>query len=173
MDWTDLRAAIARHGLRNSLLTAPMPTASAAQIAGNTESFEPPTSNVFVRRVLSEFVVVNRRLVAALQDHAVGRRAPATAGAARVAAGAPRRRRPEGDLSHGLGDPAEARAADGRRPRAFIDQSQSMNIFMANASAQADGHAHVRRRRGSDRDVLPARAPRSRRSCLRPVPTAT
>ena len=51
------------HGLRNSLLTAPMPTASSAQILGNTESFEPRTSNMYVRRVLSgEFVIVNKYL---------------------------------------------------------------------------------------------------------------
>lgn len=52
------------HGLRNSLTVAPMPTASTAQIQGNTESFEPFSSNLFTRRVLSgEFVVINRHLV--------------------------------------------------------------------------------------------------------------
>ena len=52
-----------KHGLRNSLLTAPMPTASSAQILGNTESFEPRTSNLYVRRVLSgEFVIINKYL---------------------------------------------------------------------------------------------------------------
>merc|ERR1712190_81808 len=56
-DWTALRAKIAEHGLRNSLLVAPMPTASTAQILGNNESFEPYTQNLYVRRVLSgEFV---------------------------------------------------------------------------------------------------------------------
>ena len=55
---------IAVHGLRNSLLLAPMPTASTAQILGNTESFEPYTQNLYVRRVLSgEFVQVNRHLL--------------------------------------------------------------------------------------------------------------
>merc|ERR1719164_401344 len=62
--WDDLRARIARHGLRNSLLVAPMPTASTAQILGNNESFEPYTQNLYVRRVLSgEFVQVNRHLL--------------------------------------------------------------------------------------------------------------
>ena len=57
-DWTRLRADIARHGLRNSLLLAPMPTASTAQILGNNESIEPYTSNIYSRRVLSgEFQV--------------------------------------------------------------------------------------------------------------------
>merc|ERR1712084_133526 len=55
---------IAKHGLRNSLLVAPMPTASTAQILGNNESFEPYTQNLYVRRVLSgEFVQVNKHLV--------------------------------------------------------------------------------------------------------------
>merc|ERR1712242_354730 len=65
-DWASLKAKIAQHGMRNSLLVAPMPTASTAQILGNNESFEPYTQNLYVRRVLSgEFVRVNRHL---LQD---------------------------------------------------------------------------------------------------------
>jgi ribonucleoside-diphosphate reductase alpha subunit len=63
-DWTTLKAKIGKHGLRNSLLVAPMPTASTAQILGNNESFEPYTQNLYVRRVLSgEFVQVNRHLL--------------------------------------------------------------------------------------------------------------
>merc|ERR1712151_1209484 len=63
-DWTGLKNKIAQHGLRNSLLVAPMPTASTAQILGNNESFEPYTQNLYVRRVLSgEFVQVNRHLL--------------------------------------------------------------------------------------------------------------
>mmetsp|Transcript_167265 Transcript_167265/g.296170 ORF Transcript_167265/g.296170 Transcript_167265/m.296170 type:complete len:815 (-) Transcript_167265:268-2712(-) len=63
-DWAGLKAKIAKHGLRNSLLVAPMPTASTAQILGNNESFEPYTQNLYVRRVLSgEFVQVNRHLL--------------------------------------------------------------------------------------------------------------
>merc|ERR1712186_160039 len=63
-DWAALKAKIAVHGLRNSLLVAPMPTASTAQILGNNESFEPYTQNLYVRRVLSgEFVQVNRHLL--------------------------------------------------------------------------------------------------------------
>ncbi|PIK48757.1 putative ribonucleoside-diphosphate reductase large subunit-like isoform X2 [Apostichopus japonicus] len=53
-DWKSLKAKIAKHGLRNSLLLAPMPTASTAQILGNNESIEPYTSNIYTRRVLSE-----------------------------------------------------------------------------------------------------------------------
>merc|ERR1712003_146819 len=63
-DWTGLKEQIVKHGLRNSLLVAPMPTASTAQILGNNESFEPYTLNLYVRRVLSgEFVQVNRHLL--------------------------------------------------------------------------------------------------------------
>nr|ADE80913.1 RR1 [Spodoptera litura nucleopolyhedrovirus]QHN73873.1 rr1 [Spodoptera litura nucleopolyhedrovirus]UQV25555.1 RR1 [Spodoptera litura nucleopolyhedrovirus]WML75093.1 ribonucleoside-diphosphate reductase large subunit [Spodoptera littoralis nucleopolyhedrovirus] len=63
-DWSMLKSKISKHGLRNSLLLAPMPTASTAQILGNNESFEPFTSNIYQRRVLSgEFQVVNRHLV--------------------------------------------------------------------------------------------------------------
>ena len=63
-DWTGLRARISRHGVVNSLLIAPMPTASTSQILGFNECFEPYTSNIYTRRVLSgEFIIVNPHLV--------------------------------------------------------------------------------------------------------------
>ncbi|GAA0542000.1 ribonucleoside-diphosphate reductase subunit alpha [Chitinophaga japonensis] len=63
-DWAALKAEIKQHGIRNSLLLAPMPTASTSQILGNNECFEPYTSNIYTRRVLSgEFVVVNKHLL--------------------------------------------------------------------------------------------------------------
>merc|ERR1712127_1081087 len=63
-NWTGLKEKIAKYGLRNSLMVAPMPTASTAQILGNNESFEPYTQNLYVRRVLSgELVQVNRHLL--------------------------------------------------------------------------------------------------------------
>jgi len=63
-NWTELKEKIAKHGLRNSLLVAPMPTASTAQILGNNESFEPYTQNLYVRRTLSgEFVQANKHLL--------------------------------------------------------------------------------------------------------------
>ncbi len=63
-DWDKLRRDVMKHGARNSLLVAPMPTASTSQILGNNESFEPFTSNIYTRRVLSgEFICVNRHLV--------------------------------------------------------------------------------------------------------------
>ena len=63
-DWKALKADIVRHGLRNSLLVAPMPTASTSQILGFNECFEPFTSNIYSRRTLAgEFVVINKYLV--------------------------------------------------------------------------------------------------------------
>ncbi|MHA7877773.1 MAG: ribonucleoside-diphosphate reductase subunit alpha [Bacteroidota bacterium] len=63
-DWEHLRREIKTHGVRNSLLVAPMPTASTSQIMGNNECFEPYTSNIYTRRVLSgEFIVVNKHLL--------------------------------------------------------------------------------------------------------------
>lgn len=63
-DWTTLRAKIKSYGVRNSLLMAPMPTASTSQILGNNECIEPVTSNIYTRRVLSgEFAMVNKHLV--------------------------------------------------------------------------------------------------------------
>jgi ribonucleoside-diphosphate reductase alpha chain len=63
-DWESLRREVMQHGVRNSLLVAPMPTASTSQILGNNECFEPYTSNIYTRRVLSgEFVIVNKHLL--------------------------------------------------------------------------------------------------------------
>ena len=63
-DWAALKAQIQKHGLRNSLLLAPMPTASTSQILGNNECFEPITSNIYTRRTLAgEFIMVNRYLI--------------------------------------------------------------------------------------------------------------
>jgi len=68
-DWYRLKDEVVKYGVRNSLLVAPMPTASTSQILGNNECFEPYTSNIYVRRVLSgEFVVVNKHLLKDLVD---------------------------------------------------------------------------------------------------------
>ena len=67
-NWTQLKLDLTTYGMRNSLLLAPMPTASTAQILSNTESFEPRTSNLYTRRVLAgEYVVVNKHL----QNHLI------------------------------------------------------------------------------------------------------
>ena len=68
-DWNDMKYKIITHGLRNSLLLAPMPTASTSQILGNNECFEPITSNIYTRRTLAgEFIMVNRYLIRDLID---------------------------------------------------------------------------------------------------------
>ena len=68
-DWSKLRKDVLKHGVRNSLLVAPMPTASTSQILGNNECFEPYTSNLYTRRVLSgEFIIVNKHLLKDLVD---------------------------------------------------------------------------------------------------------
>jgi ribonucleoside-diphosphate reductase alpha chain len=68
-NWTALKEKVAQFGVRNSLLVAPMPTASTSQILGNNECFEPYTSNIYTRRVLSgEFIVVNKHLLKDLVD---------------------------------------------------------------------------------------------------------
>lgn len=68
-DWDELKQKLAKHGLRNSLLVAPMPTASTSQILGNNECFEPYTSNIYSRRVLAgEFQIVNPHMLKDLVD---------------------------------------------------------------------------------------------------------
>ncbi len=68
-DWETLRSEVMTHGVRNSLLVAPMPTASTSQILGNNECFEPYTSNIYTRRVLSgEFIIVNKHLLKDLAE---------------------------------------------------------------------------------------------------------
>ena len=63
-DWDSLKKEVKKHGVRNSLLVAPMPTASTSQILGNNECFEPYTSNIYTRRTLSgEFIIVNKHLM--------------------------------------------------------------------------------------------------------------
>ena len=69
-NWDDLKNKIKKYGLRNSLLVAPMPTASTSQILGNNECFEPFTSNIYVRRTLAgEFIVVNKYLIRELIEY--------------------------------------------------------------------------------------------------------
>lgn len=72
LDWDSLRAKVRKYGLRNSLLIAPMPTASTSQILGNTECFEPVLTNIFTRRTLSgEYIVINKHLMRELRRYDV------------------------------------------------------------------------------------------------------
>ena len=68
LDWDSLKARVVQHGVRNSLLLAPMPTASTSQILGFNECFEPFTSNIYTRRTLAgEFIVINKYLMRDLE----------------------------------------------------------------------------------------------------------
>ena len=134
-DWAGLKAKIAEHGMRNSLLLAPMPTASTSQILGNNECFEPYTSNIYSRRVTSgEFAVVNPHLLKDLTDLGLWNSRMKN----RILA--------EGGSVQNIPEiPAELKAIyktvweikmrtliDFAAERgAFIDQSQSLNLFVA------------------------------------------
>lgn len=134
-DWAELKKSIAKHGIRNSLLVAPMPTASTAQILGNNESIEPYTSNIYSRRVLSgEFQVVNHHLLKdlterGLWDDGMKHKLIAHNGSVQQIDGIPddlkRLYKTVWELSQKtLIDMAAERGA-------YIDQSQSFNVHIA------------------------------------------
>jgi len=136
-NWDALKAKIAQHGLRNSLLVAPMPTASTAQILGNNESFEPYTQNLYVRRVLSgEFVQVNRHLLKdlierGLWDEDLRVQLVAQNGSVQ------RLPLPEDikELYKTVWEIKQRRVLDMAADRgAYIDQSQSLNIHMVDVT---------------------------------------
>lgn len=134
-DWTALKARIAVHGVRNSLLLAPMPTASTAQILGNNESFEPYTSNIYNRRVLSgEFQVVNHHLIKDLTeldmwDDDMKNEIIADYGSIQNITRIPRNIR---DLYKTVWEISVKTTINMAADRgAFIDQSQSFNIHVA------------------------------------------
>ncbi len=137
-DWTSLRKDIKKYGVRNSLLMAPMPTASTSQILGNNECFEPYTSNIYTRRVLSgEFIVVNKHLLNDLVNLGLWNEEMKQ-----------ELMRANGSIQHIETIPMEIRnlyktvwelsmkdIIDMSRHRGyFIDQSQSLNLFMEGAT---------------------------------------
>jgi ribonucleoside-diphosphate reductase alpha subunit len=128
---------IAKHGLRNSLLVAPMPTASTAQIMGNNEAFEPYTTNIYLRRTLAgEFVMVNKHLVRDLQK--IGKWNPQIKNEIIRAGGSVQQLDIPLDLKHiyrTVWEIPQKSILDMAADRgAYIDQSQSLNIFMENPS---------------------------------------
>jgi len=151
-DWAGLRARIAQHGVRNSLLVAPMPTASTSQILGNNECFEPYTSNIYARRVLSgEFVVVNQHLLSDLIQ--LGLWSPAVKNALIAANGsvAALKDVPAAlkEIYKTVWEIKQRTIVDMAADRgAFIDQSQSLNIHLAdvNAGKLTSLHFHAWRR---------------------------
>jgi len=137
-DWAKLRKQVMKNGVRNSLLMAPMPTASTSQILGNNEAFEPYTSNIYTRRVLSgEFIVVNKHLLEDLvarnlwtEDvkNAILRANGSVQGIDII---------PQDlkELYKTVWELSMKDIIDMSRQRGyFIDQSQSLNLFMENAN---------------------------------------
>jgi len=137
-DWETLKQNIAEHGMRNSLLVAPMPTASTAQILGNNESIEPFTSNMYTRRVLAgEFTVVNKHLLKDLTErglwtHNVRNQIIADMGSIQNVSCIPHNLKQLYKTVWEIKQKCILDMAADRGP--FICQSQSLNIHMANPS---------------------------------------
>lgn len=133
-DWKKLRTNIKKHGVRNSLLVAPMPTASTSQILGNNEAFEPYTSNIYTRRVLSgEFIVVNKHLLEdlvelGLWNNDMKEEIMRANGSIQHIESIPQELK---DLYKTVWEMSMKDIIDMARHRGyFIDQSQSLNLFM-------------------------------------------
>lgn len=137
-NWDKLRKNVQKHGVRNSLLVAPMPTASTSQILGNNECFEPYTSNIYTRRVLSgEFIVVNKFLLEdlvrlGLWTEELKQQLMRENGSVQNIDTVP------GELKEIYKTVWELSMKDiidmSRQRGYFIDQSQSLNLFMENAN---------------------------------------
>ncbi|EMS31116.1 Ribonucleotide reductase of class Ia (aerobic), alpha subunit [Mariniradius saccharolyticus AK6] len=133
-NWDELKVNVIQHGLRNSLLVAPMPTASTSQILGNNECFEPYTSNIYTRRTLSgEFIVVNKHLMKdliklGLWNDTMKNRLIAANGSVQNIPGIPQNIK---DIYKTVWELSQRVIIDMAADRgAYICQSQSMNVFM-------------------------------------------
>jgi len=138
-DWDGLRKEVIEHGVRNSLLVAPMPTASTSQILGNNECFEPYTSNIYSRRVLSgEFIIVNKHLLKdlvslGLWNNDMKNRIIAANGSIQKINEIPADLK---ELYKTVWEIKQRNLIDMAADRgAFICQSQSLNLFVDNPSA--------------------------------------
>ena len=137
-EWDVLKDEIKKHGMRNSLLLAPMPTASTAQILGNNECFEPYTSNIYTRRVLSgEFIIVNKHLLRDLNklglwNDDLKNKLMAANGSVQNLNEVPDNLKELYKTSWEISQKVIIDLAADRG--AFIDQSQSLNIFMEDAN---------------------------------------
>ena len=137
-DWAALRKTVKKQGVRNSLLVAPMHTASTSQILGNNECFEPYTSNIYTRRVLSgEFIVVNKHLLEDLVDRGLWnedmkQELMRNNGSVQGIEGIPQDLK---ELYKTVWEMSMKDIIDMSRQRGyFIDQSQSLNLFMEGAT---------------------------------------
>lgn len=133
-NWTELKEKVKKFGMRNSLLVAPMPTASTSQILGNNECFEPYTSNLYTRRTLSgEFIMVNKHLMKdlinlGLWNDTMRNRLISTNGSVMNVPGIPQNIK---DIYKTVWEISQKVIIDMSADRgAYICQSQSMNIFM-------------------------------------------
>jgi ribonucleoside-diphosphate reductase alpha chain len=137
-EWNVLKEEVMEHGVRNSLLLAPMPTASTAQILGNNECFEPYTSNIYTRRVLSgEFIVVNKHLLRdlvklGLWNDSLKNQLMGANGSIQNIKGIPDNIKALYKTAWEISQKTILDMAADRG--AYIDQSQSLNIFMENAN---------------------------------------
>jgi ribonucleoside-diphosphate reductase alpha chain len=137
-EWDLLKEEVKKHGVRNSLLLAPMPTASTAQILGNNECFEPYTSNIYTRRVLSgEFIIVNKHLLKdlvkeGLWNKDMRQKIMAANGSVQNIQEVPQRLKDLYKTAWEISQKAIIEQAADRG--AYICQSQSLNIFMENAN---------------------------------------
>ena len=137
-DWSGLRKKVKKHGVRNSLLVAPMPTASTSQILGNNECFEPYTSNIYTRRVLSgEFIIVNKHLLEdlvqlGLWNEEMKQELMRNNGSIQNIQNIPVNIK---ELYRTVWEMSMKDIIDMSRQRGyFIDQSQSLNLFMEGAT---------------------------------------
>jgi ribonucleoside-diphosphate reductase alpha chain len=137
-EWDILREEVKKHGVRNSLLLAPMPTASTAQILGNNECFEPYTSNIYTRRVLSgEFIIVNKHLLKDLTklnlwDSSMKNKLMASNGSIQNIDEIPQDIKDLYKTAWEISQKVLINQAADRG--AFVCQSQSLNLFMENAN---------------------------------------
>ncbi|MBA0882604.1 ribonucleoside-diphosphate reductase subunit alpha [Flavobacterium undicola] len=136
-DWASLRKEVVKNGVRNSLLVAPMPTASTSQILGNNEAFEPYTSNIYTRRVLSgEFIVVNKHLLHDLVERGLWNESLKQE-LMRNNGSVQDLNIPQDlkELYKTVWEMSMKDIIDMSRQRGyFVDQSQSLNLFMQNAN---------------------------------------
>ena len=137
-DWKALRKKVMTNGVRNSLLVAPMPTASTSQILGNNEAFEPYTSNIYTRRVLSgEFIIVNKHLLEdlvelGLWDNDMKEEIMRANGSIQHIDVIPQELK---ELYKTVWELSMKDIIDMSRQRGyFVDQSQSLNLFMQDAN---------------------------------------
>ena len=137
-DWASLRKEVIANGVRNSLLVAPMPTASTSQILGNNEAFEPYTSNIYTRRVLSgEFIVVNKHLLNDLVERGLWNETLKQEIMRHNGSVQNIERIPQDlkELYKTVWEMSMKDIIDMSRQRGyFIDQSQSLNLFMQDAN---------------------------------------